>query len=341
MRWATAVKEWNSVQFFKDDLYGIPKKGGIYYDDVKEIMAQSKHAKTVEKMMGKEEPPKEKPAEPEIKSIPRVEEEPKMEAPSESREMTTETNVQEIINILEDSRKLPNKKFGDDTIAKQYTEIYSRFTKSVLGKLTKSLDETNNLVDQLLKEKASLKRSNQKNLQTTKDRIKRIEDVDLPAARTKQKTLLAEVGGKKMADQLLFIFYQLKSGSNTIPKQEFESKVEVTEEAVPKRVFAQTKEERDMIRKKLIDVGLMKAKESFNISVDEFKKKMKQVSDDLNNPTLRVRIVYADDTKGTNSIVSLDGMQDVNTILKRMEKVSSVSTFMRTSVLELTYIRKK
>lgn len=54
MSWAQAVKQWNSVQFFKDDLYGIPRKGGIYYDDVKEIMDASKFKKDVAKMMGKE-----------------------------------------------------------------------------------------------------------------------------------------------------------------------------------------------------------------------------------------------------------------------------------------------
>jgi hypothetical protein len=53
MRWATAVKEWNSVQFFKDDLYGIPKKGGEYYDEVKAIMDASKFKKDVNTMMGK------------------------------------------------------------------------------------------------------------------------------------------------------------------------------------------------------------------------------------------------------------------------------------------------
>jgi len=59
MRWAQAVKEWNSIQFFKEDLYGIPKKGGEYYDDVKAIMEGSKYKKDVEKMMGKSnEPPK-------------------------------------------------------------------------------------------------------------------------------------------------------------------------------------------------------------------------------------------------------------------------------------------
>lgn len=57
MSWAKAVKEWNSVQFFKDDLYGIPRKGGAYYDDVKEIMERSKHKKDVDKMMGKEPAP--------------------------------------------------------------------------------------------------------------------------------------------------------------------------------------------------------------------------------------------------------------------------------------------
>lgn len=53
MSWARSVKEWNSVQFFKDDLYGIPKKGGIYYDDVKEIMDKSKHRRDVAAMMGR------------------------------------------------------------------------------------------------------------------------------------------------------------------------------------------------------------------------------------------------------------------------------------------------
>jgi PIN domain nuclease of toxin-antitoxin system len=57
MLWAKAVKEWNSGQVFRDDMYGIPKKGGDYYDDVKEIMENSKHAKDVTKMMGKKVSP--------------------------------------------------------------------------------------------------------------------------------------------------------------------------------------------------------------------------------------------------------------------------------------------
>lgn len=62
MSWARAVKEWNSGQIFRDDMYGIPKKGGDYYDDVKEIMERSTFKKTVTKMMGKkEEEPKPEP----------------------------------------------------------------------------------------------------------------------------------------------------------------------------------------------------------------------------------------------------------------------------------------
>lgn len=85
MSWAKAVKEWNSGQIFRDDMYGIPKKGGDYYDDVKEIMDKSKHKKDVEKMMGKKEEA------PKIES--RVAEEPKAEKQSIPREekMTTPT----------------------------------------------------------------------------------------------------------------------------------------------------------------------------------------------------------------------------------------------------------
>lgn len=53
MRWATAVKLWNENQIFKDDLYGIPKKGGIYYDEIKEIVGSTNYQKTVASMMGK------------------------------------------------------------------------------------------------------------------------------------------------------------------------------------------------------------------------------------------------------------------------------------------------
>ena len=61
MRWVDAVKEWNSGQPFKDDLYGIPKRGGDYYDDVKAIMESSKHKKNVETMMGKKPEPEPEP----------------------------------------------------------------------------------------------------------------------------------------------------------------------------------------------------------------------------------------------------------------------------------------
>tara|TARA_R110000868_G_scaffold1210_1_gene9225 strand:- start:45 stop:635 length:591 start_codon:yes stop_codon:yes gene_type:complete len=36
--WASAVKEWNNHQAFKNDLYGIPRKGGEFYDEVYQIM---------------------------------------------------------------------------------------------------------------------------------------------------------------------------------------------------------------------------------------------------------------------------------------------------------------
>lgn len=59
MSWARTVSEWNKEQFWKDDLYGIPKKGGEYYDEVKAMMAGSTHRQQVKQMMGKTENPKE------------------------------------------------------------------------------------------------------------------------------------------------------------------------------------------------------------------------------------------------------------------------------------------
>lgn len=38
LSWAKSVSLWNKMQPWHDDLYGIPKKGGDYYDEVKEIM---------------------------------------------------------------------------------------------------------------------------------------------------------------------------------------------------------------------------------------------------------------------------------------------------------------
>jgi hypothetical protein len=35
--WAGAVKEWNRHQAFRDELYGIPKKGSYFYDEVFEL----------------------------------------------------------------------------------------------------------------------------------------------------------------------------------------------------------------------------------------------------------------------------------------------------------------
>ena len=35
--WAGAVKDWNKHQIFKDELYGIPKKGSTFYDEVFEM----------------------------------------------------------------------------------------------------------------------------------------------------------------------------------------------------------------------------------------------------------------------------------------------------------------
>jgi len=38
MRWAAAVSEWNKGQSFRDDMYAIPKKGGDFYDEIRDIM---------------------------------------------------------------------------------------------------------------------------------------------------------------------------------------------------------------------------------------------------------------------------------------------------------------
>lgn len=38
LTWANAVSEWNKAQPFRNDLYGIPKKGGEFYDEIREMM---------------------------------------------------------------------------------------------------------------------------------------------------------------------------------------------------------------------------------------------------------------------------------------------------------------
>ena len=38
LSWAKAVSMWNKMQPWHEDLYGIPRKNGDYYDEVKEIM---------------------------------------------------------------------------------------------------------------------------------------------------------------------------------------------------------------------------------------------------------------------------------------------------------------
>ena len=38
MRWAAAVSEWNKGQSFRDDMYAIPKKGGEFYNEIRQIM---------------------------------------------------------------------------------------------------------------------------------------------------------------------------------------------------------------------------------------------------------------------------------------------------------------
>lgn len=56
--WAGAVKEWNRHQAFKDELYGIPRKGGKFYDEVFEIF-YGKPAEVDEKQVKHEELTKE------------------------------------------------------------------------------------------------------------------------------------------------------------------------------------------------------------------------------------------------------------------------------------------
>lgn len=117
MSWAKAVKEWNSVQFFKEDLYGIPRKGGIYYDDVKEIMERSKHKKDVEKMMGKE-PVKIETIQPKISQISGAE----MAAYDNARIMK-KGNWREVMNYYENKYPfLKQKETTEEKIVEQKKE---------------------------------------------------------------------------------------------------------------------------------------------------------------------------------------------------------------------------
>tara|TARA_R110000822_G_scaffold265549_2_gene389453 strand:+ start:690 stop:1058 length:369 start_codon:yes stop_codon:yes gene_type:complete len=56
--WAGAVKDWNKHQAFRDELYGIPKKGSKFYDEVFE-MFYGKPAEVDEKKVKREELTKE------------------------------------------------------------------------------------------------------------------------------------------------------------------------------------------------------------------------------------------------------------------------------------------
>ena len=38
LSWPKAVKAWNGAAAWKDDLYALPKKGGEFYDEVRELM---------------------------------------------------------------------------------------------------------------------------------------------------------------------------------------------------------------------------------------------------------------------------------------------------------------
>jgi hypothetical protein len=40
--WVKAVKHWNSAQSWRDDFYAMPKKGGEYYDEIRELMGHPK-----------------------------------------------------------------------------------------------------------------------------------------------------------------------------------------------------------------------------------------------------------------------------------------------------------
>ena len=44
LSWPKAVKAWNGAAAWKDDLYALPKKGGEFYDEVRELMGQKKPA---------------------------------------------------------------------------------------------------------------------------------------------------------------------------------------------------------------------------------------------------------------------------------------------------------
>ena len=44
LSWPKAVKAWNGAAAWKDDLYALPKKGGEFYDEVRELMGHKKPA---------------------------------------------------------------------------------------------------------------------------------------------------------------------------------------------------------------------------------------------------------------------------------------------------------
>lgn len=45
LSWAAFVAKWNTAQPFHDDIYAIPKKGGMTYDDVKELYDRQRGVK--------------------------------------------------------------------------------------------------------------------------------------------------------------------------------------------------------------------------------------------------------------------------------------------------------
>jgi len=128
--WAKAVSEWNKGQIFRDDLYGIPKKGGEYYDDVKAIMAGSKFEKQVQTMLGKPQPKAE------LLSIPSVEMNTPVATPAPTPSSPAPTPAPVSTSKIEDFRKKHNLQYGTRfeyknpvTFAKAM-ELYREFFKS-------------------------------------------------------------------------------------------------------------------------------------------------------------------------------------------------------------------
>jgi hypothetical protein len=194
LSWPRAVSEWNKAQIFRDDLYGIPKKGGEYYDEVKALMAGSRFETQVQTMMGRPasatEAPKPEPSKPEEKlkdTLKKIEDQIdglELEKLGTARSLPgskLSLNINELEKAEEIDKKLKDLREGKTPMGKSALSVLQEQEierKLLLRKIKKRHEELDQKLQKLRKEKSELSMMiTEKAIEKTSSRIKSASEV--------------------------------------------------------------------------------------------------------------------------------------------------------------------